>query len=77
MRLDKCDVYTAKETLGYRERKSYITAERGAAKREIKQRGTKEETNLQKNYQSPPIRRINKQMKKQNRENEEKISDTY
>ena len=26
MRLDKCDVYTAKETLEYRERKTYVAA---------------------------------------------------
>ena len=31
-RLDKCDVYTTKETLGYKERKSYVSAARGAAK---------------------------------------------
>ena len=43
MRLDKCDAYTAKETLGYRERKSYVTATRGAAKKkQEKQRGTGE-----------------------------------
>ena len=39
IRLDKCDVYTAKETLGYRGRKTYVTAVRRAAKR----KGTKEE----------------------------------
>ena len=32
MRLNKCDAYTAKETLGYRGRKSYVSA----AKREEK-----------------------------------------
>ena len=34
MRLDKYDAYTAKETLGYRGRKSYVSVARGAAKRE-------------------------------------------
>ena len=53
MRLDKCDVYTAKERLGYRGRKSYVSVARGAAKREKKQRGTEEETNLQTSYWSP------------------------
>ena len=38
IRLDKCDAYTAKETLGYRGRKSYVSAARGAAKIEEKQR---------------------------------------
>ena len=28
MRLDKCDAYTTKETLGYRGRKSYVSAAR-------------------------------------------------
>ena len=46
MRLDKCNAYTAKETLGYRERKSYMSAARVAAKREEKQRETEEETSL-------------------------------
>ena len=46
MRLDKCDAYTTKETLGNRRRKSYVSATRGAAKKEEKQRGTEEETNL-------------------------------
>ena len=36
MRLDKCGAYTAKETLGYMGRKSYVSAARGAAKREEK-----------------------------------------
>ena len=56
MRLDKCNAYTAKETLGYRGRKSYVSAAREAAKREEKQRETDIETNLQTNYWSPPIR---------------------
>ena len=43
MRLDKCDVYTAKEILGYRGRNSYMSAAREAAK-EKKNRGTEEET---------------------------------
>ena len=30
MRLDKCNAYTAKETLGYKERKKYIAATRAA-----------------------------------------------
>ena len=34
MRLDKCDAYTVKETLGYRERKMYVAATKGPAKRE-------------------------------------------
>ena len=37
-RLDKCDAYTANETLGYRGRKSYVSATRKAAKRKEKQR---------------------------------------
>ena len=37
MRLDKCDAYTAKETQGYRGRKSYVSVTRGAAKRKEKQ----------------------------------------
>ena len=64
---------TAKETLDYRGRKSYVSA----AKREEKQRGTEEETNLQTNYWSLPIRRREEPMKKQIRENEEKDSDTH
>ena len=39
MRLNKCDAYTAKETLGYRGRKFYMSA----AKRAEKKRGTEEE----------------------------------
>ena len=54
MKLDICDAYIAKETLGYRERKSYVSAVRGTAKTEEKQRGTGEKTNLQANYWSPP-----------------------
>ena len=38
MRLDKCDVYTTKETLGYRGRKPYISPVRGAAETEENQR---------------------------------------
>ena len=38
IRLDKCDAYTAKETLGYRGRKSNMSAARGAEKREEKQK---------------------------------------
>ena len=47
-----------------------------AAKREEKQRRTEEETSLQLNYRSPPIWKRDKPMKNQNRENEEKDSDT-
>ena len=36
MGLDKCDAYTEKEILGYRGRKSYVSAAREAAKREKK-----------------------------------------
>ena len=36
MKLNKCDMYTAKKKLGYRGRKSYVLAARGAAKREKK-----------------------------------------
>ena len=39
MRLDKCDAYTAKETLGYKGRKTYVAAVRGAAKREETREG--------------------------------------
>ena len=42
MRLEKCDAYTAKETLGYMGRKSYVSATKGAAKIKGKQRGTEE-----------------------------------
>ena len=33
MGLDKGDAYTAKETLGYRERKTYVAAARGCNKK--------------------------------------------
>ena len=75
MRLDKCDAYTAKEILGYRGRKSYVSVARGATKREEKQRRTEEETSLQINYRSPSIKRRVEPMKNQNREKEEKDSD--
>ena len=58
MRLDKCNVYTAKEKLGYRGRKSYVSVARGAEKREEKQRGTEEGTSLQINYRSPQGREM-------------------
>ena len=45
MRLDKCDVYTAKETLGYESRTTYVAATKGPVKREENQRGTSGETN--------------------------------
>ena len=32
MRLDKCDAYTAKETLGYKGKKTYLAATRGPTK---------------------------------------------
>ena len=53
MRLDKCDANTAKETVGYRWRKKYVTT----AKRDKNQRGTKGKTNPQINNQSFPMRR--------------------
>ena len=53
MRLDKCDACTVKETLGYRGRKSYLSAAREAGKREENQRGTEEETNLQLTIGAP------------------------
>ena len=52
MRLDKCNTYTVKETLGYRRRKKYAVAARGTAKREEKQWRTNRETNSQTNHQS-------------------------
>ena len=33
MRHEKCDVYTTKETLGYKRRKTYVAATKGPAKR--------------------------------------------
>ena len=63
-------IHTTKETLGYWGRKSYISAARGAAKREEKHKGT-EVTNQQTNYWSSSIRSRDEPMKKQNRENEE------
>ena len=41
MRLDKCDAYTAKETLGYRERKSYMSEQEEQKKREENRGGHK------------------------------------
>ena len=41
MRLNKCDVYTAKETLGYKGRKSYMRAARGAEERDKNKGGQK------------------------------------
>ena len=76
MRVDKWDAYTAKETLSYRGRKSYVSAARAAAKREEKQGRRNNLQNLQTNYWSPPIRRRDGSMKKQKRENEEKDRDT-
>ena len=43
MRLDKCDVYKAKETLGYMARKAYV-----AATREKKTREAQEEKQIHK-----------------------------
>ena len=38
MRLDKCDTYKVKETVGYRGKKTYMSVTRVAVKREEKQR---------------------------------------
>ena len=38
MRLDKCDVYTVKETLGCKERKTYVAAIKGPQKQRNKWR---------------------------------------
>ena len=46
MRFDKCNTYMATVTLGYQGRKSYISAARGATKKEENQRETGEEANL-------------------------------
>ena len=48
MRLDKCDAYTAKEILEYREREMYVAS----GKREENQRGQKEK-NPPNNNQTP------------------------
>ena len=53
MRLDKCDAYTAKETLGSRRRKTYVSA----TKRKENQRGSRGETNPQSNNQNSLMRR--------------------
>ena len=53
MRFEKCDAYTAKKTLGYRGRKTYVAAARGPEKREENQRGTREETNPQTITKAP------------------------
>ena len=44
MRTEICDSYKAKEILGYRRGKSYVSSARGAAKREENQIGTTVET---------------------------------
>ena len=67
MRLDKCDAYTAKKTLVYKGRKTYV-----AAKREENQRGTGGETN----NQSSPIWRREEPMEKQKRVSEGKDRNT-
>ena len=64
-RFDKCDAYTAKEILGYRGRKLYMAVARGAAKTEENQRGTRGETNQQKNNQSSLMRRREEPMEEQ------------
>ena len=69
MILDKSDAYSAKETLRYSGRKSYLAAARGVAKREENQRRTRRETNPQTNNQSSPMRRRKKPMKEQTRVN--------
>ena len=71
MRLDKCDAYTAKETLGYRWRKSYDSTARRAAKREEKKEGQKKKQ-IQRQITGVPNNK-----KKQNKENEEKDSETH
>ena len=53
MKLDKYDSYTAKEILGYRERKSYMSVERGAAKREEKQRDSRRNKSTSKLLEPP------------------------
>ena len=53
IKLDKCDTYTAKETLGYGEKVLCVNSKRSNKKR-IKTE-TKEETNLQTNYWSPQL----------------------
>ena len=63
IRLDKCGVYTAKETLGYRVRKR--------SSKEWKTRGSRGETNPQINNQSSPMRKREEPMEEQNRVNEE------
>ena len=47
MRLDKCDAYTAKDTLG---RENLTCQRQEEQQKEKKNTGTEEETNLQKNY---------------------------
>ena len=76
MSLYRCDAYPAKETLGYRERKTYVAATKGPAKREGNQRGTSGEINLQTNNQSSPMRRREQPMAQQNSINKEKESKT-
>ena len=73
IRLDKCDAYTAKETLGYWGRKSFMSAARGAAKSERERRRNKPTDKLI----GAPNKRIDEPMKNQNTENEEKDSDTH
>ena len=46
MRLNKCDTYTAKETLGYKERKAYMVA-KGPAKRMETREGQEKKTHKQ------------------------------
>ena len=58
MRLDKWDAYTTKEVLGYKWRKSYMSAARE----------TEEETSLQTIYWSLPIRKTDELMKNWNKE---------
>ena len=60
MRHNKIDEYAAKETLGYLEGKSYISAARGAAKREENQRGIKREAKTQTKNQCSQRRRREK-----------------
>ena len=64
MRLDKCDVYTAKETLGYRGRKILCVSGKRRRKKKRQQRWTEGETNLQTHYWSSSIKRRDEPMKK-------------
>ena len=51
---NKMRLYTTKETLGYKGRKTYVAATEEPAKREENQRGTSGETNPQTNNKQVP-----------------------